>query len=57
MGEYNQQVQSLFETQTVNEAGIYMMYLYVNGYKTPVIVDDWVPCKYNGFPFAAGTKT
>lgn len=33
----------LFETKEVNKAGIYMVYLYVNGVKTPVIVDDFVP--------------
>lgn len=33
----------LFETKEVNKAGIYMVYLYVNGVKTPVIIDDYIP--------------
>ena len=37
-----------FETKEVNEAGVYLVYLFVNGIKTPVIVDDYFPCYKNG---------
>ena len=36
-------VYDLFETKEVNRAGIYMLYLYVNGVRSPVIVDDYIP--------------
>ena len=37
-----------FETKEVNETGVYLIYLYVNGIKTPVIVDDYFPCYKSG---------
>jgi calpain-15 len=44
MAEVHEHVENRFVTKTVNSAGIYMVSLYVNGLKTPVIVDDWIPC-------------
>ena len=35
----------MFETKKANEAGIYLIYFYVNGIKTPVLVDDLIPCR------------
>ena len=32
-----------------------MMYFYINGVITPVVVDDYFPCK-NGFPAFANSK-
>ena len=46
------EVIALFETQEVNVAGIYLMYFYVNGVKTPVIVDDHLPFKGSRVAFA-----
>ena len=37
-----------FETKEVNEAGVYLINLFVNGIKTPVIVDDYFPCYKSG---------
>jgi len=37
-------VEHTFATHEVNKAGIYMVLLYVNGLRTPIIVDDWIPC-------------
>jgi hypothetical protein len=31
----------------LNKQGIYLVYFYINGEKTPVIVDDRVPCYKN----------
>ena len=36
-------IYGLFETKQVNTAGIYMVYFFVNGVRTPVIVDDLLP--------------
>ena len=36
-------IEGLFETKEVNAAGIYMIYLYVNGVRTPIIIDDLIP--------------
>lgn len=44
-----------FYTDKVNSAGIYLMTFFVNGFETPVVVDDFVPTK-NGRPAFAGTK-
>lgn len=57
MAEHEDQIYNIFETKVKNQAGCYLLYLYINGQKTPIMVDDWVPCNYSGKPFAAGTKT
>jgi len=57
MAEYPEQIKKLFETHTVNESGIYMLKLYVNGMLTPVIVDDYVPVTARGNLFACTTKS
>ena len=43
MGGTPESIYDLFETRLVNKAGIYMVYLFVNGVRTPVIVDDYIP--------------
>lgn len=55
MAEEPTNISDRFETKKVNEAGIYLMTFFVNGVKTPVVVDDWVPTKRNR-PVFAGTK-
>ena len=35
-------------TQEVNTAGIYQVRFFVNGKETPVIIDDYLPCKPDG---------
>ncbi len=32
-------------TKEINAAGIYLLSFYINGRKTPVVVDDWIPCR------------
>jgi hypothetical protein len=51
-------IYDLFETKEVNKVGIYMVYLYVNGVKTPVIIDDYIPVwSQNNLPiFAKATE-
>ena len=54
MAEIPPRIEDLFETKEVNRAGIYMMYFYINGVKTPVIVDDYLPSKNGRCGFAKG---
>ena len=48
MCENPNSIEALFETKTVNPAGVYMMYFYINGVKTPVMVDGYFPCHPSG---------
>ena len=36
-------IQSMIETKEINKAGVYLLNFYINGIKTPVIVDDYLP--------------
>ena len=36
-------IYDLFGTKEVNKAGIYVIYLHVNGVRTPVVIDDYIP--------------
>jgi len=38
----------LFHTKEINEAGCYIIYFYINGVRTPVIIDDRLPVLKNG---------
>lgn len=42
----------MFVDDEANDAGCYVINFYVNGYKTAVMVDDWIPCKYGRPAFA-----
>ena len=44
MAEIPGRIESMFNTNTVNEAGIYSINFYVNGKKEEVIVDEYIPC-------------
>jgi hypothetical protein len=39
---------SLFYTREINQAGCYIIYFYVNGLRTPVLIDDRLPKLKNG---------
>ena len=52
----NQQ-QKLFYTQQYNKSGCFVLYFYINGFKTPVMVDDWLPYRKNGKLAFAYCKT
>lgn len=41
-------LKACFYNTEVNDAGIYLLYFYVNGVRTPVIVDDSVPVALDG---------
>lgn len=56
MAETPGAIESHFYTKKKNAAGIYMIYFYVNGKKTGVVIDDYIPCR-GGRPFATSTKT
>jgi len=45
IAENPKRVEALFATKETNKAGCYQMYFYINGIKTSVIVDDYLPCK------------
>ena len=55
LAEFPDQVKDLFVTRRVNPAGIYCMMFYINGIRTPVVVDDWLPCR-NGRPAFARSR-
>jgi len=49
-------VEGLFLYGDANDAGIYGVEMYVNGYKEIVLVDDYIPVYSNGRPaFATAT--
>ena len=55
MAETPDRVFARFVTKEPNQAGIYLLSLFVNGTETPIIVDDYFPTKY-GRPAFARTK-
>lgn len=47
-------LKNLFETDRVNGSGIYVVCFYVNGVRTPVVIDDYIPVwPYNNEPVFA----
>ena len=46
----------MFYTKDVNSAGCYLVYFYVNGAKTPVIIDDYLPVTQDGVVAFASSK-
>jgi hypothetical protein len=48
LAEKPERIKALFYNQEFNAAGCYLVYFYVNGIKTPVIVDDYFPCDSDG---------
>ena len=52
MAENPARVKARFYTKKVNSAGIYLISLFVNGYETPVIIDDHLPVRNNRPCFA-----
>lgn len=60
MTEFEDSIYDCFEAKKdlkTNKAGVYLLYFYVNGRKTPVIVDDYFPCYNDGKPAFAKGKT
>lgn len=47
MAEFPERVYARFLTKEINDAGIYLVTLFINGYEYPVIVDDYFPSVYN----------
>jgi calpain-15 len=52
MAEDPFQIFELFHTKEINAAGCYLVYLYVNGVRRSVILDDFLPCRYGKPIFA-----
>ena len=45
-------IKDVFLTKEINKAGIYLLVFYVNGVKTPVVVDDFFPTRGEGLIYA-----
>ena len=45
MSEFPALIKQIFHQQTANPAGIYVMDLFIEGFRTPVVVDDLFPVK------------
>lgn len=57
LAESPHRVQHLFYTKEVNKAGCYLVYFFVNGAKTPVIIDDYLPVTQDGAVAFASSKS
>ena len=44
LAEVPNRIEALFNTKTVNDAGIYSVNFFVNGIRQEVVIDDYVPC-------------
>ena len=49
-------MEALFTTKQINSAGIYLVKFFLNGNETPVVVDDYLPCKPDGTPAFASSR-
>ena len=47
VAERSERIQALFADKKANLAGCYLINFYVNGVKTAIMVDDWLPA-HNG---------
>jgi hypothetical protein len=56
LAELPEQIEQCFYTKQVNAAGCYVVYFYINGIKTPVMIDDWLPVVSDGRPAFASSK-
>ena len=52
LAEFPERIKSLFLTKEVNESGIYLMKFHINGVETMVVVDDYLPVRYDRPAFA-----
>ena len=48
-------IEHIFTSHEINKAGIYMLLFFVNGVRTPIIVDDYIPC-IDGKPCFASSE-
>ena len=48
VAEFPFRIKAMFDTQDINDAGIYKVRFYINGQDTPVIIDDYLPVKEDG---------
>ena len=56
LAEFPERVNDLFITKELNSSGIYLVRFLINGNETPVIVDDYFPCKRDGTPAFANSR-
>lgn len=57
LAEWPQRIRSLFVSKEPNEAGVYIVRLYLNGALTEIAVDDYFPCKKGQFAFCRNTDS
>ena len=48
LAENPQQIKALFHQTEINSAGVYLVYFFVNGFGSGVIVDDYLPVTEDG---------
>jgi hypothetical protein len=53
IAEFPELIDARFITKERNDAGIYLVTLFINGYESPVIVDDWFPTNHDRLAFAS----
>jgi hypothetical protein len=44
ISDKQQSIEMLFSTKEINKAGIYVVYFFINGIRTSVVIDDFIPC-------------
>ena len=52
MAEVPHLIKACFVDEVVNSAGCYLINFFVNGIKTAIMVDDWIPTYYGRPKFA-----
>lgn len=54
--ETSASLKGMFYIDSLCKAGCQLVYFMVNGHRTPVMVDDFLPCNKNGKPMFAQSK-
>ena len=44
LAEFPEVVQKIFNNKNCNKYGVYSVYFYIQGIKTEIIIDDFIPC-------------
>ena len=56
LAEFPERIMDMFVTQSINDAGIYLVKFFINGTEYPVVVDDYFPVHPNGHIAFASSK-
>lgn len=52
MAEFPDRIKSLFYTRDRNDAGCYLVCMFINGKPMPIILDDWIPTRFGQAAFS-----